>query len=358
MGRVIAGLCILLLSPYGCSIAGPSAISRGRADYNQVINRTGDEQMLMHIVQNRYGETSGMLAVTSVTANVRIAGRADINVGIGPDDNYAGNLVPFSGGATYEENPTISYTPVQGERYIREMLSPVPLDLFVLMTRSVTRRDIPWIMLVSRINDIWNPHFIRDPEAGNDPRFTRFVELVTELEDSGSMLWAENPREGIEFSLVFRNYAPDYSEKVRELLTLLEQPVQMDMSEDIVLPILLAIHGKKFAGIAVTTRSVFELVQIMSASVDVPEEHARSGVAIRYPPKGLAAEDVHIRSSQRKPESASVAVKYRGSWFYIEDTDQRTKIVFRLVSAFWAVRIANAAVESQQAPVLTIPASR
>jgi hypothetical protein len=238
------------------------------------------------------------------------------------------------------------------------MLSPVPLDLFVLMTRTVTQRDIPWIMLVSRINDIWNPHFIRNPEAGNDPRFTRFVELITELEDSGRMLWAEHPRGGIGFSLVFRNYAPDYSEKVRELLTLLKQPIQKDMSEDIVLPILLAIYGKKFVGIAITTRSVFDLIQIMSASVDVPEEHARSGLAIRYPPKGIAAEDVHILSSQGRPESASVAVKYRGSWFYIEDTDQRTKVVFRLVNAFWAVRLAKAAGESQQAPVLTIPASR
>jgi hypothetical protein len=323
-----------------------------------VIDRTGDEQMLMYIVQNRYGETPSMLAVTSVTANVRIAGRADINVGIGPDDNYAGNLVPFSGGAIYEENPTISYTPVQGERYIREMLSPVPLDLFVLMTRTVSQRDIAWTMLVSRINDIWNPHFIRNPEAGNAPRFNRFVELVTELEDSGRMLWAEHPREDIEFSLVFRNYAPDYTEKVRKLLTLLKQPIQRDMSEDIVLPILLAIHGKKFVGIAISTRSVFELIQIMSASVDVPEEHARSGLVIRYPPKGLAAEGVHILFSQRKPQSASVAVKYRGSWFYIEDTDQKTKMVFRLISAFWAVRLANAAGESQQAPVLTIPASR
>ena len=358
MSWMIAGLCVLLLSLYGCSVVGPSAISRGRADYNQAIDRTGDEQMLMHIIQNRYGENSGILAVTSVTANFRIAGRADVNVGIGPDDSFEGNLVPFSGGATYEENPTISYTPVQGERYLREMLSPVPLDLFVLTSRSMIRRDIPLTMLVSRINDIWNPHFIRHPGAGPDPRFTRFVELFTELDDFGRILWADDPREGIDFRLVIRDYAPEYSERVRELLTLLGLPIQMDTSEDIVLPVQFALQGKEFVGIAITTRSVFDLIQILSASIDVPEEHARSGLVISYPPKGLAAKDVHIRSSQRKPASASVAVKYRGSWFYIEDTDQRTKQVARLVSAFWAVRIASAAGGSQPAPVLTIPASR
>ena len=50
--------------------------------------------------------------MASVTANVRVATNASINVGIGPEEYFAGNLVPLSGGVAYEENPTISYIPV------------------------------------------------------------------------------------------------------------------------------------------------------------------------------------------------------------------------------------------------------
>ena len=35
----------------------------GRADYNEAINRTEDEQMLLSIVKGRYGETFSLLAV-------------------------------------------------------------------------------------------------------------------------------------------------------------------------------------------------------------------------------------------------------------------------------------------------------
>ena len=54
----------------GCAIVGPSSISRGRADYNEAINKTEDEQMLLSIVKGRYGETSSLLAVSGVAANV------------------------------------------------------------------------------------------------------------------------------------------------------------------------------------------------------------------------------------------------------------------------------------------------
>jgi hypothetical protein len=43
----------------------------GRADYNGAINKTEDEQMLMAIVKGRYGETTSLLSVNGVAANVR-----------------------------------------------------------------------------------------------------------------------------------------------------------------------------------------------------------------------------------------------------------------------------------------------
>ena len=108
----------------------------GRADYNEAINKTEDEQMLLSIVKGRYGETFSLLAVNGVAANVRFRTNAGVEAGFGPSENFDGNLVPFSGGLAYEENPTITYAPVQGEQYLRQLMSPIPLDILVLIVRT------------------------------------------------------------------------------------------------------------------------------------------------------------------------------------------------------------------------------
>ncbi len=53
----------------------------GRADYNEVINRTENEQMLLSIVKERYGETSSLFTVSSVVANVRFTISAGVEAG-------------------------------------------------------------------------------------------------------------------------------------------------------------------------------------------------------------------------------------------------------------------------------------
>lgn len=79
-----------------------------RASYNEAINKTEDVQLLMSIVRSRYGELYSLLAVTGVAANVCLSTSAGANLGFGNSDDYVGNLIPFSGGVIYEENPTIT----------------------------------------------------------------------------------------------------------------------------------------------------------------------------------------------------------------------------------------------------------
>jgi hypothetical protein len=348
-------LCLALLTLSGCAVVGPRSISMGRADYNEALNKTEDDQLLMSIVRGRYGETFSLLAVTGVAANVRFGTNAGVNIGFGPDENYAGNLVPFSGGLAYEENPTITYAPVQGELYARQLLSPIPLDIFLLIMRSITEPGPFLTMMVNRINDMQNPDFLRAPSAEPDPRFIRFIELDTELSNSGVMVWVENPRKEVEFDIVISGYAPRYSQSVREFLALLGLPMPADESKDIVLPVYYAVKGKELGGIGITTRSTFDLIEILRAAIEIPQKHNSGGLASNYPPLGLAGRDVRIRSSADKPKAASIAVRYRGYWFYIDETDQLTKQFFRSLRLFWSFSIASSTEQRVGAPVLTIP---
>jgi hypothetical protein len=329
----------------------------GRADYIEAINRTEDEQLLLSIVKGRYGETFSFLAVSGVAANVRFNANAGVQSGFGSDGDYAGNLVPFSGGLAYEENPTITYAPVHGENFLRELLSPIPLDLMVLFVRAGTFSDKQLILFAKRINDMRNPDFLDELPAGPDLRFQRFCELNMELNKAGVLLWVSDQRPEVPFDILITGYSPTYSEEVREYLTLIGLPVPTDESKDIVYPVYFGTKGQELDGVAIITRSTYDLIEILRAAIEIPQEHINSGLVVNYPTPALAGKDIHVHASKHKPRRATVAVKHRGYWFYIDETDMLTKIFYRMVRVLWSNSIASSA-DRGVAPVLTLPVSR
>jgi hypothetical protein len=46
---------------------------------------------------------------------------------------------------------------------------------------------------------------------------------------------------------------------------------------------------------------------------------------------------VSVRSQTKKPDNAQVAIKYRGPWFYISDSDLNTKYSFLLLDQLAAL---------------------
>jgi hypothetical protein len=253
----------------GCSSMGPSAVRSGRLAYNEAISETNSQQMLLAVVKNRYDESANLLAVASVHANVSVTTSSGIQLGFCDDDNYAGNLVPFSAGAVYEENPTITYTPVAGAKYARQVFSPVPVAVLAQLTASQADPTYIYIALVSSVNGILNPDFqfsSTDPDA----RFSRFARIMTTLTQAHRLHWVEAPGEGGQFSMVIDHYAPAYTAEVGELLALLGLSAVKDHSAQLVLPVFLALDGRDAGGVGLITRSVGDLVEMLSAAVEVP----------------------------------------------------------------------------------------
>ena len=151
---------------------------------------------------------------------------------------------------------------------------------------------------------------------------------------------------------------PDFENEISELLSLLGQDVIDDDVQRVVLPVALALGGHHSDGIGITTRSVWDLLEILSAAIDVPAEDRASNAAVSYPTRGLAASVLRVHLSDTKPDNAYVAVEHRGNWFYIDETDQATKRFFRLLGSLFAVTISESAASTSAAPVLTFPVSR
>jgi len=354
--QAICGGCLLGCLLAGCTVMGPAAVRSGRLAYNEAIIETENQQLLLSIVRNRYAERSNLLAVASVTANVSVTTSARLELGFGDESDFSGNLVPFGTGVVYEENPTISYIPANGERFARQLMSPVPIATLAQLAR--TRGADPtgvYYALVSSLNGFYNPDFLH-PQTAPDPRFSRAVALLVELTLANRLNWVQD-KHG-RFSIVIDNYTPTYLAEVTQLLALLGLPVPKEAGARIVLPVSLALDGRDAGGVAIITRSVFDLVEILSGAVEVSEQEQRDGISLTYPPPGLVGTHLHIRRAAAEPAGASVAVSYRDAWFYIDDGDAATKQYFRLLGALYAIVLNEGAGKSSAAPVLTVPVSR
>ena len=337
----------------GCAVVGTEAIGNGRAAYNEIITRTGDEQMLGLIVRTRYGESVGLLAVSAVTANVHVSGSIAAELGIGPDSNFAGNLVPFSAGAVYEENPTISYTPLQGEEFVRQMLAPLSVEILVLYARTLPDSELILDLLVERINALRNPLFAGD--SGERDEFLRVAALIAQLERDGSAHWLLEPDAAAPARLVISGYGPEQRDPIRELLDRLGLRALAVEGQDLVLPVRLAVGTSKEARLDVQTRSVYEVLEIAASTVEVPEQHR--GVAVPWYEQIFAPPNfLRIRSSEERPDGAVVAVQHRDFWFYIDDSDASSKFAFRTLVSLVGMRLSEASAGGT--PMLTIPASR
>jgi hypothetical protein len=352
--RLIAWLMGSLLA--GCAVVGPPSIRNGRAVYNDAINDTNNQQLLMVVIRSRYAENSSLLAVSSVTANVSVVTSAGVQFGFGNESNYSGNLVPFSAGAIYEENPTISYTPVEGQKYLRQLTAPVSLSVLMPLSEAVVSPGMVLTALVSRVNDLVNPAFLPSP-ATPDPRFTRFVELVSQLGQAEVLNWVEDPGRSGGFSAVIQHYRPGHEAGVRELLQLLGLHGPAADAGEIVIPVSRGFGRGKGEGIAFTTRSVFDLVEMLSAAVDIPGEDIEAGASVEYPAASPLGRQLHILRSRVEPEDAYIAVKHHGWWYYIDKTDRPTKRFFHLVTVLWSVTIAESTARAQKAPILMLPTS-
>ena len=85
-------------------------------------------------------------------------------------------------------------------------------------------------------------------------------------------------------------------------------------------------------------------------------------VTITRTPKGkvfdwgtLHKNQIRLQSSETRPDDAYIAVKYRGYWFYIADSDLDSKSTFLLLQILGDLQ---AGTTPSAGPVLTLPVAR
>lgn len=339
-----------LITLSGCSNLGPQAIHGSRSDYNVAVRQTTDQQMLLNLVRLRYRDQPLFLEVSALNTRYSFQAGANAAGSVGDDD-----LFGVGGRVAIEESPTVTYTPLQGADFVERVLSPIRLETLLLLDTSGWSSERVFRILLDQLNELKNAPGSAGPTPSVVNEFEEFIRatrLLRELELKDLIMGGMfDGKLGLTFDSRARNLAI-YS----ELMELLDLNPALGTY-----PITSTFRFNQQPGaINMRFRSFAGVMYFLSQAVEVPERDISAGRVTKTLDGNGAEFDwlrvteglMHIQSSKAQPENAAVAVHYRGSWFYIDDSDLNSKSTFSLLSQLFALQSGDATANT---PVLTIP---
>jgi hypothetical protein len=384
-----------MLSLVGCTHRDVP-IERFSHQYNEALNDSSNEQLLLNLLRLKYGETTYFMRAGNLTTSLRYSESVGLGVGApgynrstesggGGEVQMSGITgvplapsVDVSGSASFA--PTVIMSPVLGDdlihMYLRELDQPT---LAYLLRADWDLRKL-LLLIVERVGMLDN-----DPRGDSYPRFFRFVEEVGAVQDTGLVFFY--PKEvlrdpGDPGSAVVvptlclvapRAQAEAVETTIREANRF--PPLQLDAARWIPVEIYTP-DGERVdevpdQGLYLATRSFHDILCHAAQGIDVPPQHVcgadsdgqdcarpvdnREGRHERWLAALDATErplDVRWSAARARPADAYVAVRYRDLWFYVGDADAVSKKTFVLLHKIYALQSGSGA---EIGTVLTIP---
>ncbi len=384
------GICLTLS---GC-FYGPQGLHLTRPEYNDVLKRSAEEEMLLNIVRLKYRESPEFLGVPSVIESLSFGGGAGGNAGFSPHRLTSWGL---NGNASFRESPTISYAPLQDEQFNRRLLSPISLEVLDLLAETGWDVSRVFRLITKNINDVDNATTAGGPTPDHAPEYVNFVaatqmmrvlqsrrqleithiqvskDKLAEAEDDkpadtddGNSPVKEKQKKAEQVGLRIAKEALNspQTKAIKEIFHLgeLEEPGQSDPG---FVPFLAATtgqienRGKQHDEMHISNRSFLEVMYFLSQGICIPNEHYERGlITITQDQAGnvfdwdeVTGGLMRVYVSESEPNDAAVAVEYRGYWYYIYDSDLNSKSTFNLLLELYNIAIRGGAVG--QTPVLT-----
>ncbi|HIE33253.1 MAG TPA: hypothetical protein EYP81_04320 [Thermodesulfobacteriaceae bacterium] len=346
-------VCVFLLLS-ACGFQHGPVLKQSSLGFNKALQHALSEQMLLNLVRLRYGEPPIFLEVTSISSQYAFS--SDFSGGVKINevfpDSYSLNL-----GFSYATKPTFTFVPLQGEEFAKRLLSPIPIEHLILLLNSGWRVDRVLRLCVQAINDLPNAPTASGPTPAEAPEFKDFLVLSRKLEilrKKGliKFLLLQKDHQTLPV-LMLDSRAEDLpvTDEIRHILKL-EKASYYPLVGPETPP------GPRH--IRIETRSLIGVLFYLSQGLEVPQEDLQSGrvTLTRYPDgrpfswQEMLGDLFYVRTSEKLPSQAALAVKYRGRWFYILDTDLPTKSTFILLQQLFALEASKGKILS---PLLTLP---
>jgi hypothetical protein len=351
-------LLLALVGLAGCSI-GPGTMARDRFDYSAAIAESWKQQMLLNVVKLRYSDAPVFLDVGQVVSGYTVQSTFSAVGNVfstnGPVPGVPNSSIGLSAQGQYTDRPTITYTPLMGERFARSLMTPIPPPSIMSLIQAGNPVDLVLRLGVHIVNGLRNRYGGDARAMHADPEFYELIARLRRIQLSGAVGMRVH-RTGKEEATVmsFRRTGDPAVEEdiaaVRRLLGLDPHATEFRV-----------VYGAVAANdreIAIVSRSILEILIDLSSFITVPEADVHEQrVSPTMPPDegpgGPIRPLLRVSSSADRPPDAFVAVPYRKSWFWIDDRDIPSKRLFTfLMFLFTLVETGT----KEQPPVITIPA--
>jgi hypothetical protein len=400
----------------GCTTLGPQALDQTRLQYNEVVKRTSEEQLLLNIVRLRYTDTPSSLAVSGIAAQFERSQSVQLTpffTAAGADSNRSFTAILPQAGVSGADRPTISLTPLDDQDFTRKLFTPLPLDGVVYLAKTTWPIATVFRLYLENLNWVPNAQTASGPTPKQAPEVSEFLhgmavlqilqdraEIVFGVEDREERLGGPLPaaavsardvveaaKNGYEYHADDKNAtwslikktphavlridpqaldSPEVQDFVR-VFRLKPGLTQYDITEEALNPFPSTFPEEGVTSLDLETRSLLQALYYVSHGVDIPPDHAKRGlVTVTLDTHGQPFDWALVMSSffrvhsvktkgNERPPDAHVAVQYKSYWFYIDDTDQDTKSTFSLLMELARLELAG---RPGPGPQLTLPIGR
>jgi len=363
--RPLLGLGIVTLLLLTACNMGPRVLQGNRLDYNVNVQRSNNEELLVNLVRAKYIEPLFFLQVGSIASSFNFNMGANAQATLFEKNRpVLSNTYSAQASAGFAENPTITYSPVQGEQAVKQLLEEITLDRFLLLTRAGWSIESLLWTIVLRIGELYN--FDPQKPIGMGKPYLGFLEVAKifrRMQERGDLELVAVGKEG-KGVLQLRYIDADEAAKVESLLGVkparLTTPQGRILSRMTLTPV--RDLEKRDNEVPIRLKSCYEVLYDLSWSIEAPKGHTERGLTMKAPAlpdelnalKGLHAGLINVRNAASRPD-AFVTVAYRGNWYYIPDDDVRSKAYFVLLGTLFALQAGELRTVS---PVLTLPVGR
>jgi len=346
--KVMVTLLTLVLLA-GCSGIGPATVGRDRFDYVNALSDSWKKQMLLNLVKIRYLDAPVFLDVLSVISQYSVEGK--INIGASWHDPILGDSQTLGGSGKYADRPTITYSPLMGDKFSRNLMTPIPIHGFLLLAQSGYPMDFLFRLCVQTINGVDNRFGAKFMEASADPQFRRLIEAFRRIQKSGGLGMRVKPIGKKQATVIF--FRRDLSDDIAKDINTVQQI--LGLSPDIKeIRVTYGTFAADEHEIAMLTRSMLQIMTELASYIDVPVKDIEEGRVVKFSNKTATGMPplIRIKSGASRPEDALVAVPYRDDWFWIDDTDVASKRIFSFLMMLFSLTETG---DKSGAPIVAVP---
>lgn len=324
-----------------CLNFGATQLPPDRVSYNNSLQYSDTQQMVLNIVRLRYNDAPYFLSVNNVVSQFSFTNSLDINL--------SNNSVPppallatGTGSTSLSESPTITYTPLQGEEYVTKLLTPVDLGVVYMLLRAGWGVNEITRIFVQHLGHMDNATLASRTTSSRLPKYKDFHQFgltILALQHDDNLIVTNDKISG---DFAIRLTVKDFKRLTPKQRVILAKHHFTPATPSVWI---VSWPTQEKQELFAQTRTVLGVFNYLSKGVDIPEEHIlnhtvpmtimKNGEYFDW--RKLTIGQMRIRHSKTRPSNGQINIRYRGYWFYVADDDFQSKETLNILSIIMGI---------------------